>query len=182
MADYPSHWAIAGGWALDLFLGLASRSHRDIDVAVCRRDQGTLRSHLNSLQVCKVVDGRLVEWHVGEWLALPIHEIHVRGETVAFELLLNECEGSDWIYRRNERIRRALSSAIRSAGDLPYLAPEIVLLYKAKAPAEIDQADFQRVSPLLSHAQTRWLSHALSICHPEHPWLGRFSRGSLTRS
>jgi hypothetical protein len=31
-------WWIAGGWALDLFLGQVSRSHADIDVGIFRAD------------------------------------------------------------------------------------------------------------------------------------------------
>ena len=32
-------WWIAGGWALDLFLGEQTRDHEDIDVQILRRDQ-----------------------------------------------------------------------------------------------------------------------------------------------
>ena len=171
VAGYPSTWAIAGGWALDLFVGEVSRPHGDIDVAVCRCDQRTLRRHLEAFELRKVTDGRLSEWADGEWLALPVHEIHVRKGALAFEVLLNECNGSQWVYRRDARIRRDLSHAIQHQRSVPFLAPEIVLLYKAKAPGAVDQSDFARIAPQLGLPQRQWLSEALRICHPGHPWL-----------
>jgi hypothetical protein len=32
-------WFVVGGWALDLFLGRETRSHKDIDIAIFREDQ-----------------------------------------------------------------------------------------------------------------------------------------------
>src|SRR5947209_14473559 len=46
LAEYHAPWAVAGGWALDLFLSRATRAHTDIDVAIWRSDQATLRSAL----------------------------------------------------------------------------------------------------------------------------------------
>jgi len=54
--------------------------------------------------------------------------------------------------------------------------PEVVLLYKAKAPRERDQADFSRVGPLLTASAKSWLASALAICHPRHPWRASLSR------
>lgn len=42
-ARYSLPWYVAGGWAVDLFLGRRTRPHEDIEVAVLRRDQGSLR-------------------------------------------------------------------------------------------------------------------------------------------
>jgi hypothetical protein len=32
MKDFNKPWYIAGGWAIDLFLGLVTRSHQDIEI------------------------------------------------------------------------------------------------------------------------------------------------------
>ena len=40
-------WWIAGGWAIDLFLGKKSRGHLDIDVLILRKDQMIIHKHLN---------------------------------------------------------------------------------------------------------------------------------------
>ena len=37
-------WWIAGGWAIDLFLGEQTRHHDDIDVLILRRDQREVRT------------------------------------------------------------------------------------------------------------------------------------------
>ncbi|HEU5374304.1 MAG TPA: hypothetical protein VFV38_02610 [Ktedonobacteraceae bacterium] len=37
-------WWIAGGWTLDLFLGVQTRAHEDIDVLFLRRDQHEIRA------------------------------------------------------------------------------------------------------------------------------------------
>ncbi|MHA1968943.1 MAG: nucleotidyltransferase domain-containing protein [Candidatus Hodarchaeales archaeon] len=34
MKDFNKPWYIAGGWAIDLFLGLVTRSHQDIEITV----------------------------------------------------------------------------------------------------------------------------------------------------
>ena len=44
-------WWIAGGWALDLFLGVQTRAHEDIDVLFLRRDQHEIRARLQGWDV-----------------------------------------------------------------------------------------------------------------------------------
>jgi len=56
---------------------------------------------------------------------------------------------------------------------LPYLAPEIVLLYKAKEPRASDEADFTATEPALPIESRRWLARAVERCHPGHAWRER---------
>jgi len=72
MNGFPAPWGIAGGWALDLFIGHESRPHADIDIAIMRTDQQQLRSRLSG-RVEKVVAGELAEWSIGEMLERPVH-------------------------------------------------------------------------------------------------------------
>jgi hypothetical protein len=51
MHGFNAPWGIAGGWALDLFVGRESRAHADIDVALLRRDQQRLRALLGAADV-----------------------------------------------------------------------------------------------------------------------------------
>lgn len=46
LADFGRPWGFCGGWAIDLFLGQEIRPHKDIDVAVLRRDQYVVRALL----------------------------------------------------------------------------------------------------------------------------------------
>jgi hypothetical protein len=171
----PVPWAIAGGWAIDLFLGRRTRPHADVDVALFRADQDALRRHLAGWTFQKAVGGALVEWAEGERLDLPVHEIHARspaGEPLEF--LLNERVGDDWVYRRDARVRCPADRVImRSAEGIPHLCPAVALLYKAKAPRPADEQDFEAVREALPAAQRRWLRDALSTAHPDHPWLRR---------
>ncbi len=56
------------------------------------------------------------------------------------------------------------------ADGIPYMAPEIVLLFKAKGQRAKDEADFRGALPLLDGEQRRWLNDALDLVHPSHPW------------
>ncbi len=56
---------------------------------------------------------------------------------------------------------------------IPYLVPEIQLLYKAPGMRPKDLADFEGVLPTLSVPARVWLGRALTIAHPEHTWLDR---------
>jgi hypothetical protein len=67
---------------------------------------------------------------------------------------------------------RPLSTiGLRTVDGIPYLAPEIQLLYKAKEPRSKDEADFASTLPYLNRESRQWLVQALTVVHPNHPWL-----------
>jgi hypothetical protein len=176
MAGYERPWGICGGWAIDLYLGQVTREHRDIEIAIFRKDQTALQAHLRDWHLTKVVSltGQRDQWNEGEQLLPPIHEIHAQqkdGGVCDLEILLNETFGDYWQFRRDTRITRPLSNVWGYSGNsIPYMNPEIVLLYKAKKPTANDEADFVRVSAVL-HAEPRsWLKNALAVCYPGHRW------------
>src|SRR5438132_14268800 len=84
MSRFPQPWYVAGGWAIDLFVGRVTREHGDLEVAVFRRDQGALQAHMVGWTLFKVgrgsVEGQLVPWQAGERLELPIHQIVAQRE------------------------------------------------------------------------------------------------------
>jgi hypothetical protein len=140
-------WWIAGGWALD---ALAPRAHEDLDVMVLRRD------------VDRVPD------------ALPGWELDDKGNSVwarppgatrwHLEFVLDEADGDTWRYRRDARVTRPLNSLGAPRGPL---APEVVLLYKAKDDGEKARSDFADVVPLLSSDARAWLRRAVELAHPD---------------
>jgi aminoglycoside-2''-adenylyltransferase len=171
MENFQALWGIAGGWALDLFIGRESRSHGDIDIAVLRADQKHLRSRISG-HLEKVVERQLVDWSSTEMLEPPVHEVHVSWpDGYHLEFLLNEQdrETGEWVFRRDARIRLPLAAAFVQ-GRVPYLAPEIVLLYKAKTPSAKDDADFRITLSHLASDQRSWLRHALDVTAPGHHW------------
>ena len=177
LSRFDRPWFIAGGWAIDLFLGKVSRVHEDVDVAVLRRDQRNLRAHLAGWAFEKIVAGRREPWREGEWLSLPVHEVHVRrtnGGPREVEFLLNETRDGTWIFRRDARVTRPLSKIrMVTRSGIPFLAPAIVLLYKAKDPTPNDDADFEQVRPRLGLVRRLWLRGALETCYPGHSWIPR---------
>jgi len=95
LADFDHPWGFAGGWAVDLFLDHATRSHKDVDIAILRRDQLDLQSLLlkHGWDLRFAHDDRLVPWHSSETLALPIQCIWCTNAEFTpdfLEVLLNE--------------------------------------------------------------------------------------------
>jgi hypothetical protein len=181
LTRFAKPWYIAGGWALDLFLGHLTREHHDIDVAVFREDQSELRKFLAGWRFQKVVKRKRLgreAWDRREWLSLPVHEVHASSpaKDMELEILLNESSGEHWVFRRNPKVTLARSSLGRLAhARVPYLTPEVVLLYKADHPSEVDEADFAIVGRALNSNQRRWLADALRVCYPGHRWLSALS-------
>lgn len=175
MRGFGADWFVAGGWALDLFLGGQTRPHEDVDIAVFRRDQAALVEHLDGWLLQKVVAGEPSPWRRGERLEPPVHEVHGFNESAVpprLEVLLNETEGDEWVYRRDARVRMPLSRlGLRSRAGVRFLCPEVVLLYKSKAPRERDERDFALVVRRLDAERKGWLREAINVCHPGHPWL-----------
>jgi hypothetical protein len=81
-------------------------------------------------------------------------------------------DGDTWICRRDPGLRRPYRDVVRHTDDgVPYLAPEIVLLFKAKARRPKDEADLASLLPVLDGAQRDWLARSLTVVHPGHPWI-----------
>jgi hypothetical protein len=180
-STFTRPWFVAGGWALDLFLGRVTREHHDIDVAIFREDQIELRNLLEGWRFQKVVKrGNHVReaWDEREWLSLPVHEVHARspGGDSELEILLTESKEENWVFRRNPAVTLPRSSLGRLAQPhTPYLTPEVVLLFKAGHPSTADEADFAAVGEALEDGQRRWLVDALKVCYTEHRWLSALS-------
>lgn len=165
-------WAVAGGWALDLFVADEPRSHPDIEIVVARGSLAAVQAALPELAWFGVVEGQ-----VTPFLDTPgdVHQTwgwDRSRECWRVDVIREPWEDDWWVYRRNPAIRRPLAEAIEQTVDgTPYLAPEIVLLFKAKAPREKDESDLARLLPLMSDARKAWLARAVEAGHPRHRWL-----------
>jgi hypothetical protein len=81
-------------------------------------------------------------------------------------------DGDIWICWRDETIRFPHREIIRHTDDgIPYLSPEFVQLFKAKAARPKDQADFDAAVPHMTPAQRATLAELLARVHPGHRWL-----------
>ena len=169
--DVP--WYVAAGWSLDLFRGQQTREHDDLEIGIPAGRFGEVRNALAELELWVVGDGR-AHAVTPETLAAH-HQTWAREPETGLwrlDVMREPWEGDTWICRRDPRIRLPRSRLVeRTADGIPYAAPEIALLFKAKAARPKDEEDFASVLPLLDRPRRRWLADALALVHPGHPWL-----------
>jgi hypothetical protein len=181
LGDGPAVWWIAGGQALDLFLGRSGRPHADLDIGVPRRDVGEILRRLEGWDVREASGGTLAPLEGGNLPRPSVNSLWCRhrGATHwSFEVLLDEVLGDTWVYRRDPRITRPMSDAVKhSIRDVPFLAPEIQLLYKSKDTRDRDRIDFGNVSAYLDAAAIHWLRYALELTAPSHEWIALLNDG-----
>ena len=170
-------WWISGGWALDLYLGRQTRPHADTDVLILRRDQLTIQDFLSDWRLYKTHQPGLAPWPTGEYLHPPVNSIWVGREDDgfwAFEIMLMETEGDEWVYRRLSSIRGPIADiGMRTSDGTPYVAPEIQLLYKGGgAFREKDTQDLLATLPHLPLEKRAWLLDCLRRQFPNgHVWV-----------
>lgn len=177
MRGFRRPWWIAGGYAIDALCGQGRREHGDIDIGLFAADQVAVRTHLRGWDPHAAdPPGTLRPWAEEEALPAEVHDIWVRRDEAdawRFQLMLNPRDGDDWVYRRDSRIRRPIGDLVWWREGIPYLAPEIQLLFKSKGAREKDRQDFEDALPLLEREQRQWLAAALGVASPGHEWLER---------
>jgi hypothetical protein len=89
------------------------------------------------------------------------------------EFLLNEERGGRWVYSRNERVTRPIKEIGGVRDGVPFLRPEIVLLYKSTDDSPKNAADFDVVFPSLDTDARSWLAEALAASDSHHRWLAK---------
>jgi hypothetical protein len=172
---------LAGGYAIDLFLGRRTRAHQDLDFIVRRVDQLVMQDALSDWDL-RAVDppgsGVLRAWQAAYYYELPVHNVWGRRNENApweLELLFSEFEGDEWVYRRNRDIRGSIESfGWRAENGLMVVAPEIQLLYKSRSLHPKDTHDLESCLSQLSPIQTSSLRSWIARDSGEsHPWLAR---------
>ncbi|MFE4525767.1 MAG: nucleotidyltransferase domain-containing protein [Bacillota bacterium] len=175
----PIQWWIAGGWALDLYLERTTREHGDIDTLILRSEHLILQKYLyGDWEMYKAFKGQLIPWRLKEKLDSQFDNIWVKkkGETTwAFQIMILDSEEEHWIYKRNGKIRMLLKDiGLESSSGVPYLRPEIQLLYKGGSSVirEKDVIDLKNVLPKLSDTNRDWLKDSLNIQYQNgHQWI-----------
>jgi hypothetical protein len=174
LAGIAAPWYVAGGWALDLFRGLPTREHGDIEIAVPAGRFPEVRDRFAGYALDAVGDGRIWADATPEALA-GTRQTWVRDpatDQYLLDVFREPHDGDTWICRRDETIRLPYGDIIRRTADgIPYLSPELVLLFKAKNLRPKDQADFDGTVPHLAPGQRETLVGLLERAHPGHQWL-----------
>ena len=172
--DVP--WCVAGGWALDLWLGRETRPHGDLEIAVPRASFGAIRNVFAAYELFTAGDGELVHLPHGTeppghrhqtWVLDPI------ARKWRTDVFLEPGDASTWVYRRDVLLCLPRKDAIAMADGIPYLRPELVLLFKAKAMREKDERDFAVALPALDVSARQRLRRWLERFHPGHAWIAR---------
>ncbi|HXH23105.1 MAG TPA: hypothetical protein VNN10_13860 [Dehalococcoidia bacterium] len=200
MRGFGRPWAVAGGWAVDAWLGRETREHGDVDISVFYDDLQAVFEHLLGWQLLaheRGWNGSSAELWDGRPLELPAH-IHCRPPEEArplpqdgiarteegfwLEVLVDEREDNAWLLRREPRVALPVSDGVRrSPWGVDAVVPEVLLFFKATAYIGIprledrdsDNADFDALGPALSSERRRWLRNAIAAVKPDHRWLAR---------
>ncbi|MGD6874264.1 nucleotidyltransferase domain-containing protein [Sutcliffiella horikoshii] len=175
----PIQWWIAGGWALDIYLHKVTRAHEDIDIVILRPDHLNLQRHLGrDWEMFIAFKGQLIPWNKNQLLDSHYDNIWVKKKdesTWAFQVMLLDIEEKNWIYKRNNTIRKSLEDiGLVSLSGIPFLKPEIQLLYKGGSSVirEKDVIDLGNILPKLNVSNRDWLKKSLKIQYPHgHKWI-----------
>ena len=176
MAGVRFSWGIAGGHAIERFVGHSFRPHGDSDLLVFRDDQLAARQALDGFSLFAAdPPGTLRPWAYGEELRRGVHDIWgYREGSAAWELqlMLQETQGRYWQYRRDSRIFGPRDEFFEIYGGLPCVRVEIQLLYKSKGLRPKDLLDFAQCLPLLGRDRRARLARYLEIAYSgKHVWL-----------
>jgi hypothetical protein len=173
LEDTTVPWCVTAGWAIDVFLGRQTRDHDDLEIAVPRSAWPEICERLDTLDFVVAGDGQLwpptapnLDSHFQTWGRDESGKYRV-------DVFRDPHDGDTWICRRDPTITRPYAQVIRrSAQDVPYMAPEIVLLFKAKHARDKDTADLGHCLPLLTPTERIWLVEAIERVYPQpHPWI-----------
>jgi hypothetical protein len=168
-------WWIAGGLAIDLFLGWESRPHADVDIEMFRSDREILFDAFEGWDLNLISGGELTPFHRGQELAPEVFGVWGRpgpAEPWAVEVMLADGDMNEWRFRRDNSIRLPGSQLLDHTDDgVPYCTPEVQLLYKSKMARPKDDIDFARCVHRMTTTQRDWLANAIARSEPDHPWI-----------
>lgn len=177
LADVEAPWYVAGGWAIDLFLGGERREHGDLEIAVPNARFDEVAEALAAFELFVVTGpGEVTPLAAARDRLAETHQTWVRepaNGTWRLDVFREPADGDTWICRRDPAIRLPYERLIERTEDgIPYGRPEVVLLFKAKhAAEEKNECDFAATLPRLDPPRRVWLRDALECVQPGHSWL-----------
>lgn len=195
-------YAVCGGYGIDLFIGQKTRPHKDLDVTAFWEDRDTIirfmiREGWDVYEPCgteylhkisNVQDQRRIKsniWCVKQgnqhyrfmenedsMYAVDFDNLE-QNELDYVEFLFNSRSDDNFLFARNKAIKIKLETSVLKANNIPFLAPELILLYKSNAADKTEyQQDFISASSMMNKGQLAWLKNALHIMYPKgHVWI-----------
>ena len=172
-------WYVLAGWALDLFQGHQTRQHEDLEIGVAAEEFDAVRAALADLELFVVGEGRA--WPLSRPALTEHRQTWAREPQSGLwrvDVIREQWDGGVWIYRHDARIRVPGSELIaRTTDGIPYVQPEVALLFKARQARPKDENDFAGVLPLLDVERRTWLADALALVDPSHRWRSALAAG-----
>lgn len=144
-------WYVVGGWALDLWHGAPTRAHADLEFSVPASQAHHYRRALSELEFFSVNSGKF--GHLSPDAPLPSGIWQQWGADRSagcwrVDMMVDRGSTDQWVYKRDPRLSIPREDAIRSAASgIRYLAPHLVLLFKAKHTRAKDNTDFNLALP-----------------------------------
>lgn len=168
-------WGVTAGWALELFVGQPWREHEDLEIAVAGTRIAEVRVALGGLELwVPAGGGALLPFGEMRTASLQTWGLDRAAEAWRVDVFREPSDGDDWVCRRDDSIRVAWPDLLEQTPDrIPFVRPDVVLLFKAKNVRPKDQEDFDVVAPRLGRGRRAWLRAALERVHPGHAWLDR---------
>jgi hypothetical protein len=169
-------WWVVGGWAIEAFTG-AEREHEDLDVSILACDAPALRDFVGDRwHLWTITEGRLRPM-TDRYPDLPEPDAQVwvrRDAASPWVMDLPVTPDADGLWR-NKRLPEHVAPLDDvtwvTADGIRVLAPEIVLLFKARLDRTKDRRDLACTLPLLRADRRGWLRDRIARVSPDHPWL-----------
>jgi hypothetical protein len=179
LRDVEAPWYVAAGWAVDLFVGHDRREHEDLEIGVPAGRFDEVAAALHELEFYAPGPGEMAAIAEAPERLAETHQTWGLDRTDRvwrIDVFRDPSQDGEWVCRRDERIRLAYDDVVeRTTEGIPYLRPEVVILFKAKQARPKDEADLAAVLPLLDPPRRRLLRQWLELVHPGHFWLGDLS-------
>lgn len=172
LANLAIPWGVTAGWAIDMFLGQITRAHEDIEITIPAAAFDEVAVALHEFEWDVVGSGRI--WSYPGSLDL-FHQTWLRDpKSGAFHLdaFREPISNGVWSYRRDPAISLPTAEVFaRTPDGIPFVVPEVVLLFKSRNARTNDEVDFQHVLPRLSDPQRERLRLWIARSDPAHVWL-----------
>jgi hypothetical protein len=183
LANVAAPWCVAAGWAVDLFLGGGLREHSDLEIAAPAARFAEVLAALPELEFFALVDRRARSVEEGEpVLRPPSHQTWGLDRPAGvwrIDVFREPSDGDTWLCRRDETIRLPYGELIEhTAAGIPYVRPEIALLFQAKHALPKDDADLAAALAVLEPERCAYLAELIERVHPGHRWLESIKAGT----
>jgi len=205
LKNHAFEYAFCGGYAIDLFLNKQTRSHGDVDVMTYRKYRDDIIVYMQSIgyTVYEMIgDGKahlisdisdqfkikrniacvkenspkavLTKTEKQDIFYIDFPDIP-QCKSDFIEFLFNDRTDTHFLYARNQEIKRDIDKAILFSDDIPFLSPELCLLYKSTDTERAGyQHDYEVAKAVMNEEQKAWLNHALTVIYNgNHKWISK---------